>query len=763
MAEPRTARWAPVIVVPVVLSLIVVLGTMVALIARSTLPSDGGGHVDGEVFDPLGLQVNPPDPSATVLRRGMVVERIGDVPVDDLLAGVVVDGRHQVGDDVDYRVLEQGRVRDVTVRLAEPRVGRSLGGVALPLSVGVVIAVLGAYVLIRRPREQAAAAFFAFGSCFLASIIGSVVTLEPADLAFRPWLWWTAFFLVVLTFSVMIGSLAQFLLVFPRPPGLLSRRPSLVLLAYAATLLPAGVAAVVLISTGHATTRSFTTLNTLAPLPGLLFLLAGVVNLVTNLVHARRDRTLRTELAIVGSGTLITVLSLTALNVGIDAFDVVAPEPVFLAALLPLPLALAYAVLRRGLFDVRAIVNRTVVYLVVTISLVAAYAAGVVAVQALLQVSELSAAIPLAALVAIAFAPLRVRTQRLVDRITYGRRDEPYAVLAEVSRGIQASSHPADALQQLVDAVAVALRLPHTAIRLGDDQTAEPIAVHGSPNGDEHTVTMIHQGLRLGTLEASARSPGEPLNDADRRLLDDVAAQAAVAADALRLTSSLARSRQRALTAAEDERQRIRRDLHDGLGPALTAISLQLTAALDRAPAGDTLVASLQQANRAATGAKAEIRRIIDGMAPTQLDRLGLMAALHALGDQLNADPDTGTPGHPTITVCGPATLEAVAPEVEVGAYRIAAEAMLNAHRHSGGCHCNVDVHVAAGKLHLRIDDDGVGFVPNGQTTSRVGLGSMHARADALGGELCVTRLTDGTTVTATIPVPGPENESDDA
>jgi two-component system NarL family sensor kinase len=216
------------------------------------------------------------------------------------------------------------------------------------------------------------------------------------------------------------------------------------------------------------------------------------------------------------------------------------------------------------------------------------------------------------------------------------------------------------------------------------------------------------------------------------------------------------------LTAAEDERQRIRRDLHDGLGPALTAISLQLSAALDHAAPGAGIVTSLKHAARAATTAKAEVRRIIDGMAPAQLDRLGLMAALRALGDQLNADPAAGTPGHPIVSVDGPATLDTVAPEVEVGAYRIAAEAMLNAHRHSGGCNCRVTASVSAGELHLCVDDDGVGLAPGGHRGDAVGLASMRARVDALGGRVEVGPGRDGgTTLAVTIPAQG-RGEDDD-
>jgi hypothetical protein len=516
-------RWATATMVPVALTVVVLVGMAAMLIARRALPSDGGGHIDGTIFDRHGFAVDPPDPGATALRRGMVVERVAGVSVDDLLGGRRADAPHEVGDVVAYRVLDNGRVRDIEVRMIEPRVGHGLGKVSVPLLAGAAIAVIGAYVLIRRPREPAAVAFFAFGASLLAGIAGSVIALEPADLAFRPWLWWSSVQIVVLAFSVLVGGLAHFGLVFPHPPRLLARRPSLVLIAYGAIYVPATIAMVVILATGRATASSFTTLIALSPIPGVALILAGLANLLTHAVRARRDCALRAELAIVGAGALVTVVALLSVNLSSDLLNVAVPEPLSLVALLPLPVAIAYAVLRRGLFDVQSIVNRTIAYVVVTATLVAAYALGVATLQSLLRVSDLTAAIPLAAVVAVAFAPVRLRVQHLVDRVTYGRRDDPYAVLAEVSRGIQASSDPGDALQQLVDAVASALRLPHVGVRLGNDPATEPIAVHGAPVGKPHRIPMIHHGIVLGTLEASPRSPGEPFGERDLRLLGDVA------------------------------------------------------------------------------------------------------------------------------------------------------------------------------------------------------------------------------------------------
>lgn len=753
-------RWSLATFIPITLTVLVGLAMLGLLVARAVLPSDGAGHADGGSFHRLGLVVDPPDPARTNLRAGMVVMAIDGVPVDDLLRHGGLGRSVAVGDVVSYRVYDHGRVREIPVRMLETRIGRALGNQSGVLLGTGLIAAIAAYLFAHRPREPAAAAFLAFGGCLFVAVAGSLFVNEPADLAFRPWLWWLSLQVVTLGFSVYMGGLAHFGLVFPRPARVLAARPLLVLVPYLAIFSVVVVAEGFLLVTGRLTTAGFAGVNELAGVPGTVAVLAGLANVVANLVRARRDRAVRRELRIVGTGLLATVVIFLGANLAEDV-GVEVPEPLFLVGLLPLPLTIAYAVLRRGLFDIQAIVNRTITYLVVTAALVGVYAAGIAAVQGLLRISDLTASIPLTALVAVAFAPARLRVQRMVDRLMYGRRDDPYAVLVEVGRGIQASSNPADALQRLVEAVASALRLPHVAVRLGEDATAELVAAAGDRRGEVVLLPLVHQGITLGFLEVSPRSPGEPLGDADLHLLADVAAQAAVATDALRLSDALARSRVRALTASADERARMRRDLHDGLGPVLAGISLQLSAALDRCPPDDAVVRPIVQASEAADLAKAEVRRIIDGMAPIQLDRLGLMAALRALGDQLNADPAAGTPGHPAVTVEGPATLASVAPAVEIGAYRIAAEAMINAHRHSGGEVCAVTARVAGGELLLEIEDDGVGL--DGRHPGRRGLGlaSMGARANALGGRLEIGSGTStGTRVAVTIPVQGlPEEE----
>jgi signal transduction histidine kinase len=220
-------------------------------------------------------------------------------------------------------------------------------------------------------------------------------------------------------------------------------------------------------------------------------------------------------------------------------------------------------------------------------------------------------------------------------------------------------------------------------------------------------------------------APRSALRDADGPLLDDLARQAAAAVHAARLTDELQRSRQRLVAGREEERRRLRRDLHDGLGPQLAAQTLKAGSARAlyalRPEEADALLADLEAD---AAHALADLRRVVEDLRPPALDELGLVGALRAAVARFGAGP-------PSIDVVA-TELPALPAAVEVAAFRITEEAVTNAVRHSGAQHCTVRLFPGDGVLTVEVCDDGVGIVP-GQTEG-VGLGSMRERAAELGG-----------------------------
>ncbi len=241
------------------------------------------------------------------------------------------------------------------------------------------------------------------------------------------------------------------------------------------------------------------------------------------------------------------------------------------------------------------------------------------------------------------------------------------------------------------------------------------------------------------------RAPGESFTPSERRLLEEIAVQAGVAAHAVRLTADLQRSRERLITAREEERRRLRRDLHDGLGPQLASLTLTLAAARELlrhdANAADRL---LQELATHAQAAIADIRRVVYDLRPQALDDLGLVLALR---EQATHCSQAGL----QITIVSPDQLPPLPAAVEVATYRIVQEALTNVVRHAQARTCTVCL-ALGDALEVEISDDGVGLPPAGR--AGVGLTSMRERTAELGGTYWIDSVPgEGTRIRARLPL----------
>jgi signal transduction histidine kinase len=274
-------------------------------------------------------------------------------------------------------------------------------------------------------------------------------------------------------------------------------------------------------------------------------------------------------------------------------------------------LTLVVPVLRYRLWWIDTILRRSLVYGAITAALVIGFAA--VSALATRVVSRQVAAPVAAVVVALSFVPLRDRTQRLVDRLFYGGRQDPYRTLRDL--GHRLNTVPGgDALGSFGHAVASALRLPYVAVERPD---GTPVASYGTPSQPLGRWPLAYEGQVEGFLVASSRRGEDGFDDCDRSLLADIAGQLGLALHTRRLTAELLRSRQRLVTAREEERRRLRRELHDGLGPVLTAIGLTLDAARARL-ATDPAAADhhLGEAKEATAQALADLRKVVHGLRP---------------------------------------------------------------------------------------------------------------------------------------------------
>ncbi len=428
-----------------------------------------------------------------------------------------------------------------------------------------------------------------------------------------------------------------------------------------------------------------------------------------------------------------------------------------------LPLTVAVAILRGRLAGIEVVVRRSLVYAALSSVLVLAYA-SLVAVLGI-GLGGRGGGVPAliaTALVAIAFAPVRARAQRAVDRLLYGERRDPYAVLSGLGRRlddaepVRGGEEITDTLQEIAATVAASLRLPHVRVEVGrPGQDVVVAATAERPPGDLTTVPLAFREEPVGTLTVAPPTPRDPFRATDVRLLEDLGRQIGVAAHAMLLSRDLQRSRGQLVTLREEERRRIRRDLHDGLGPALAGLALGLDAVERMARPREEEIAKLAGHLKVEVQQSlADVRRLVEDLRPPDLDQWGLVGALEHQARRVTArDP------HLDVLVCGDG-LPPLPAAVEVAAYRIATEALTNVGRHAGARSCRISLVVeGTDRLCLDVDDDGVGLqaaqLTNGQTGRQgVGLASMRERATELGGSCVVSSPPrGGTRVTALLPL----------
>lgn len=441
-------------------------------------------------------------------------------------------------------------------------------------------------------------------------------------------------------------------------------------------------------------------------------------------------------------------------------------DVIFTIASLFIPVSIVISVLRYRLWDIDIIINRTLVYGTLTASVIGIYVLVVGVLGTTIQGrGNLLISILATGLVAILVQPLRDRLQRGVNRMMYGERDDPVTVLSRLGQRLEGTLAPDAVLPSLVETVAQTLKLPYVAIettntRLDSQPETGPVSTnlasptisYGSPQLDVIRLPLVYHSETIGYLVVSPRAPGEVLSPMDRHLLENIAHQAGMALHAVSLTADLQRSRQRLVTTREEERRRLRRDLHDGLGPNLASQGLKLAAVkqlLENDPT--TAIPLLDQVIEQNKSTVTEVRRLVYGLRPPALDELGLVAAIRDCVTGMDgkaslqieiAEPDDGLPP--------------LSAAVEVAAYRIVLEALTNVIRHAKARHCKISFSTlqisASNMLQIDIQDDGIGF----PSTYRAGVGthSMRERAEEVGGTCLIESVPDGgTCVRAQLPI----------
>jgi signal transduction histidine kinase len=407
-----------------------------------------------------------------------------------------------------------------------------------------------------------------------------------------------------------------------------------------------------------------------------------------------------------------------------------------------LPIAIGIAILRHRLWQIDILINRTLVFGSLTVCVVAVYILVVGYLGALFQTrGNLLISLIGTGIVAVLFQPLRNWLQRKADRMVYGDRSDPYGVISLLGKRLSAVSPPEALLQTVATTVREALKLPYAAIALLNGEKQTIVASDGEVVPNVHALTLAFQQEVVGELLLGRRSNAEEFTPRDLQLLEDIARHAGVVAQTVQLTQQLQRSREEIVTAREEERLRLRRDLHDGMGSTLAALHLQagqVKEQMRRDP--DVAEELLEEIRTELRGAMGEVRRVVYNLRPPSLDELGLIGALRNRAVQLSE----GSLPPRKIWVEAPSNLPTLSAAVEVAAFRIAQEALNNVVQHSGAGSCRLRFTLEQDHLVLKVEDNGIGIQAG--YTAGVGMRSIKERAEELGGSCLIESARGGGT-----------------
>lgn len=430
-----------------------------------------------------------------------------------------------------------------------------------------------------------------------------------------------------------------------------------------------------------------------------------------------------------------------------------------------LPVAIGIAVLRYRLYDIDLIINRALVYGGLAAVITAVYVLLVVGIGAMIGSNQrFLLSLVATAVIALAFQPLRQRAQRLANRLVYGKRATPYEALSQFSEHLSETYSHEDILDRMARILAqgtgaeraeVWVRAGHRLVLASSSpKAAEPLTPLAMQNGAlpemprDTVVPVSHAGELLGAL-AVDKKRGEAINTVEQKLINDLAGQAGLVLknvglnqELLARLEDLRASRQRLVTAQDEERRRLERDLHDGAQQHLVALKIKLGLAEAAAQPETKVRALIAQLKQDADDALDTMRELARGIYPPLLASDGLEAALRAQIRRITVPVDLqldGVPRQPR--------------EVEGAVYFCCLEALQNVAKYAEANRISLRLWTDDANLAFRVQDDGKGFdamtVPQGS-----GLQNMRDRVEALGGSLEVRSVPgQGTTIEGRVPV----------
>jgi signal transduction histidine kinase len=416
------------------------------------------------------------------------------------------------------------------------------------------------------------------------------------------------------------------------------------------------------------------------------------------------------------------------------------------------PAAMTVAILRYRLYGLDHVINRAVVWVIMSLAIGAAYLAAVWLIQVGLDTSAQSVLIAVAGLTAVGIAPVHRWVQRGVDRFIFGDSGDPHKVVAKLGNVFGKTADPHAVLPMLAETIGRSLQVPYVAVEVIAEGHPRIEAEHGVNRTDVKAFAMEAHGANLGRVLVGTRRAGTQFSRRENRLLREAAVQVGVAVERTRLVRELQESRQRLVVAREEGQRQLRHDLHDRVVPALVGMSMQV-GAVRMGAARDETDQTLRGLENDLRNCIDDVHRIVDRLGPRELGS-GLEPALRTQCRRFNRAPlavELHTAG----------SLANLPAAVEMAVYVIVAEALANVVRHANARNCQVTItreqQLREERITVEIVDDGVGGLDDRLSRRHGrghGLGSMRERTAELGGDFQITPADpQGTAIKVSIPL----------
>jgi signal transduction histidine kinase len=632
-------------------------------------------------------------------------------------------------------------------------------------TVNIAVPVIGIILASRRPRNPIGWLFLAAGVMIALSTFGTPYALhamfsDPGSLPWARAFAWESNWVGISP----LGALAFLFLLFPTGHLPSARWRPVAWFVAGSFALVSGLFLVFATSAWNdpygqsSSNNSFSLVTVLFILPLVSSLAASLVAVVVRFRRSSGEERLQLKWFVTGAAALVAVL--------IPSFMTPVTPPVLLilqsVAFLILYAAIAIAILKYRLYEIDVVISKTVVYGLLAAFFTAVYVAVVVGIGTTIgSTHNTFLTLLAAAVIALAFNPVRERAKRLADRLVYGKRATPYEVLSEFSEHMAGAYALDDILPRMARVLAEGtggrseiwlrvggvLRSAAAWPRGSQPDAPTVVAVGGEdlpsfPNASKAT-PVLHQGELFGAITVT-KPANDPLRPAEDKLIEDVASQAGLVLRNVRLIEELRASRQRLVKARDEERRRLERNIHDGAQQQLVALAVKLNLAetlVARDPRQtEALLAELKGETQEALQ---DLRDLARGIYPPLLADKGLMAALES---QVRKSPV-------------PVTVESdgigrYPQEIEAAVYFCCLEALQNVAKYAQAKTATVRLEAVADTLTFEVADDGVGFDP-ANTGYGSGLQGMADRLDALGGSLEVRSAPEqGTTIIGRVAAP---------